>query len=664
MKDHHKSSLLEPINESSQQIAISSVLLAASVAWADGVVQLNEKNKLIELAERERQLDSDFPFQKVMTWLNEPPTEKEVEEAISILAHNSNSSGYIVNARQIAKAHGGIGIGLGLFISSLVGIIFLVMFNSSTALIVTLITMVVFFLNHKVSNNAISQEEETVLNWLNTSISKDGFSEQQNITHSNWKQRIDTLRTVMDERSLAEKQERWNPNVDSKPTPCSQFPGRMPPTVTNIQEDEYQAFRSKIVNRYVQALIGETWSALDVAHNRPEPLDDVMMGNIYWESPFSRFLTSKFNSNDLKIFEKILNEKSGDEVYYKVDHSHLKDQSTLPGVYIAPVIGIFRATLQGLYPIAISVGEKYFTPEGGESWERARLFLLQGSSLALVGGVHASLHFPTDSVIVITRQNIPPEHPVARVIEAHAYLQLPLNYGVRWSPRSYAHNSPRELYTAFPGSREDVFHGFMTHYEGIDGNEAYPAYQYPLTAPELPGPYGHALKEYYDVILEFCREVTEGSDISEFETWADELGGLIPGFPLSDEINDTETIARILAGFVHSVSVWHYMEHTLYSQLSVHHNPHRIRVEPPTGNDLPTKWWHRTRQSDLFRQEIARRMFYESHTVRRMLDVEYDKNNIKLTNIANNFKEKLQKVDQTLPKKYQLLDDMACSIQF
>ena len=258
MKDHHKSSLLEPINESSQQIAISSVLLAASVAWADGVVQLNEKNKLIELAERERELDSDFPFQKVMTWLNEPPTEKEVEEAISILAHNSNSSGYIVNARQIAKAHGGIGIGLGLFISSLVGIIFLVMFNSSTALIVTLTTMVVFFLNHKVSNNAISQEEETVLNWLNTSISKDGFSEQQDITHSNWKQRIDTLRTVMDERSLAEKQERWNPNVDSKPTPCSQFPGRMPPTVSNIQEDEYQAFRSKIVNRYVQALIGET----------------------------------------------------------------------------------------------------------------------------------------------------------------------------------------------------------------------------------------------------------------------------------------------------------------------------------------------------------------------------------------------------------------------
>ena len=37
------SSLLDMINESAQQVAISSVLLAASVAWADGVVQLNEK---------------------------------------------------------------------------------------------------------------------------------------------------------------------------------------------------------------------------------------------------------------------------------------------------------------------------------------------------------------------------------------------------------------------------------------------------------------------------------------------------------------------------------------------------------------------------------------------------------------------------------------------
>ena len=52
------SSLLDLVRESAQKVAISSVLLAASVAWADGVVQLNEKNKLIEMAKREQRKES------------------------------------------------------------------------------------------------------------------------------------------------------------------------------------------------------------------------------------------------------------------------------------------------------------------------------------------------------------------------------------------------------------------------------------------------------------------------------------------------------------------------------------------------------------------------------------------------------------------------------
>ena len=659
-----KSSLLEPISKSAQQVAISSVLLAASVAWSDGVVQLNEKNKLIEMAEREQEIDPEFPFDKVMSWLNQPPSEKEVEGALAILAQDPMSSQFTDKARKIAEAHGSIGLVVGIGAGALLGLMTWILFNPTVGIFVGLAVMTAFSLNFLIGDNSISDEEKTALNWLNTSLNKGGEIKEKQISRSNWKQRIGTLRTVMDERSLAVRQERWEPTIDTKPIPCPQYPGRMPPSVTDIPEHEYQEFRSKIVKRYVQGLIGETWSALEVSHNIPETLDDAMLNEIYWQSPFSRFLTPKFTTEDLELFDAFFKNKTTEQTFYKIDHTHLKDQNTYPGIYIAPVIGIFRKTSDGIEVIAISVAENCFTPNDGESWERARLFLLQGSSLALVGGVHASLHFPTDSVIAITRKMIPPKHPIARVIEAHAYLQLPLNYGVRWSPRSYAHNSPRELYTAFPGPREDVFHGFMTHYEGIDGNEAYPAYQFPLKAPELPGPYGHALNEYYNVILEFCRTVTNQCDLSVFESWADELQSLIPGFPSGKTVNDAEKLARILAGFVHSVSVWHYMEHTLYSQLPVHHNPHRIRVEPPTGSDSPTEWWQRTRQSDLFRQEIARRMFYDSHTVRRMLDVEYGFEEIKLKSAVDDFKKKLREVDNSLPKKYQLLDDMACSIQF
>ena len=129
-------------------------------------------------------------------------------------------------------------------------------------------------------------------------------------------------------------------------------------------------------------------------------------------------------------------------------------------------------------------------------------------------------------------------------------------------------------------------------------------------------------------------------------------------------LGESSTIARVMAGFVHSVSAWHYLEHTLYSQLPVHHNPHRIRVAPPTGEEQPTEWWQRTRRTDLFRQEIARRMFYEGHTVRRLLDVDYAFDNPHLKSAAIDFKNALRTTDREQPEAYQLLENMACSIQF
>ena len=659
-----KSSLLDLVRDSAQQVAISSVLLAASVAWADGVVQLNEKNKLIEMAKREQELDPSFPFDKVTTWLSKPPSEQEVDAALAVLSQDSKSSEYIVRAQSVAEAHGSLGInaiiGSGIIAFLPVWLVF-----SLVPGIITGITVATSLKLYSSTNfKGISSEEETVLNWLSESLNQEGYDLQNRVKNSNWKHKIETLRTVMDERSLASRQEKWVPPEATKPVQCPQYPERMPPSVTNIADSEYQEFRSKIVKRYMQALIGETWSSLEVAHNLPQSLDDELLNDIYWNSPFSRFLTSEFTDNDLTVFATFFEQKSSEDILYKIDHSHLKDQKTYSGVYIASVIGLFRLVDEGLQIVSISINDKSFTPNQGESWERARLFLLQGSSLSLVGGVHASLHFPTDSVIAITRQYIPKINPIAKIIEAHSYLQLPLNYGVRWSPRSYAHNSPREIYTAFPGPREDVFHGFMTYYEGIEGNSAYPNYQFPLSPPEFPGPYCQALKQYYDVILEFCRTVADQSDLNNLAQWADELSALVPGFPTGKEIQDSEILARVLTGYIHSVSVWHYLEHTLYSRLPVHHNPHRIRVEPPTGNDLKTEWWQRTRHTDLFRQEIARRMFYESHTVRNMLEVEYGFENELLIKAANRFKKALIKVDKNLPEELQLLHDMACSIQF
>ncbi|MEE2786680.1 MAG: hypothetical protein VX589_05020 [Myxococcota bacterium] len=613
----------DEIETSSRQVAVASVVLASSVAWADGIVQPKEKVVLRAMFNREHEADPKFPLESALEWLKRPPPEEVVAHAFSILTHSERPAEHVEQARAVAEAHGGI-FGVG----------------------------------------AISSEEKHALHWMSASLNLDDEAGEPPRSSAGWRARIDTLRTVIDQRTQSDIQGRWNAPIGEGPVKCPQFPGRMPPTVTDISDDEYEQYRAHILRRYMRALVGETWSALEVAVQPPVPLDDTTLANIYWRSPFSRFLTARVHEGDSRQVAEALTSKDDDAPMYAVDHTYLEHQKPFDGVFVAPTIGYFRAVQDGLVPVEISVAGRRFSPKDGESWERARLFLLQGSSLALVGGVHASLHFPMDAVVAITRSMLAPSHPVSRVIEAHAYLQLPLNYGVRWSPRSYAHNSPREIYTAFPGPREDIFAGFMTYYEGIENHPAYPAYRYPMSAPTVVGPYGELLRAYYRVILAFCERVASVSDPSSLGPWAEALNALIPGFPGACKIGKASTIARVLAGFVHSVSAWHYLEHTLYSQLPVHHNPHRLRVAPPTGAEQPTEWWQRTRRTDLFRQEIARRMFYEGHTVRRILDVEYGFDEPDLDTAAIAFKQALRDTDNALPEPYQLLENMACSIQF
>ena len=87
------------------------------------------------------------------------------------------------------------------------------------------------------------------MNWLSDSLNEEGYDLQSRIKNSNWKNKIETLRTVMDERSMASRQEKWVPPKDTKPVQCPQYPERMPPSVTDIADTEYQEFRSKIVKR-------------------------------------------------------------------------------------------------------------------------------------------------------------------------------------------------------------------------------------------------------------------------------------------------------------------------------------------------------------------------------------------------------------------------------
>jgi hypothetical protein len=632
---------LDPLHEASTHLALLSLLPAIQVAWADGAVQERERQVILQLAEREGLAGDASAMARITRWLEAPPPDDEIKGALADLRAVLDSRDgdpelldkVVGWARSVASADGGV-LGFG----------------------------------------AVAPEEKRTLAWLQSTLaSKDEIDGPPSIRTRPIEGNLPALnvmRELLLERLASDFRHvnRVPRDVTTMwPRPCPRLPGEMPPAVFGIPHSEYLEFCSKIVSRYVQSLTLGVPEALRVATQHAlAPMDDRELARIVWETPFSRLLVGTLDPVDVTRFGDAVAQAERLGRPHKLDFSHLARQTPLPGVMVAPSVGLFAARPDGLSIVSIAVGERVFRPSDGESWARARYFLLQGCSLALVAGIHSTLHFPMDSVIAVTREALPEGHPIARVVEAHAYLELPLDYGVRWNRHSVAENNQAEIYSPFPTPGDGNFRGFADYHVGIEGNSAYPAYRFPLAPPDFPGPYCEFLRAYYDVLLAFCRRVVAGVDSEDpvLRPWAAALHEFVAGFPSPESIADRETLARVLTGFVHSVSVWHSAEHHVYGQLPVRLVPQRLRVPPPTGNDaaIPTDQW--VRPTDGFRQEMARRMFYEAHTVRSILEVDYGFEEPALKAAARDLAEALRECDRHVPRRFIPLENIACSIQF
>ncbi len=638
---------LEPLEAASSNVAMLSLIPAIQVAWADGVVQDKERQLILALAASEGLAGDEPAMERIARWLDAPPADAEVEDMLGELRGSASGDGagsdeelvgkMVAWARAVARADGGL-LGIG----------------------------------------AVGSEEARMLEWLESALDPErAWGEAGGVPSRRTRPAtgpgasgLAVMRDLLAERAAGtgDHVDLVPKDVESMwPRGCPLYAERMPPAVFGIPEDEYRAFSSKIVTRYVRSLTLGTRHALRAAvTDAVSDIDDRELGALVRETPFSRFLVPKFDPVDEQRFAASLPKARRLGTPYKLDLSHIGNLEPLPDVALSPTVALFAETGTALEPVAIGVGEHVFEPDAGESWARARIFLLSGCSLSLVAGIHSSLHFPMDSVIAVTREVLPGRHPLARLVEAHSYLHLPLDYGVRWNVRSVAWNNQREIYTPFPTSGRDVFRGFADYYAGIEGNSGYPGYRYPMAPPDFPGPYCEFLRAYYDVVLAFCRTVAAKvqRDAPELTRWGAALHELLPGFPSPDELRDEEVLARTMAGFVHTVSIWHSTEHHVYGSLPVRKVPQRLRVPPPKGGDapIPTDRW--VRPTDVFRQEMARQMFYEAHTVRSILEVEYGFAEPELRAAADDFFAALRACDRAQPRRFIELQRIACSIQF
>ena len=443
----------------------------------------------------------------------------------------------------------------------------------------------------------------------------------------------------------------------------SPWPG-MPPAVLGIDPAEYQEYMSTIVHRYFETLKSSWNESLHFAvHNHGVSVPgDEALADMVWRTPFSTFLSRGLDPKDQTHFAALIAEHPGAE-WLKIDHAFLRHYKPLPGVTVHPSVGLFRRAPGGIALVGIELGGRVYAPGDGGRWDRAKAFFLQGCSIHLPMSCHPTVHFPMDSVVAVSRQVFGAAHPLRKLIEPHCYLQLPLNYGVLYNSRSVAHNHQQEIYTPLPAYRDSAFEGFIEHYTGIDGNSAYPGYRYPMQAPGFPGAFCEHLTAYYEVVLKLCRAVagTLPQDDPAVARWGEALHALLPGFPAPEALRDSEVLARALAGFIHTVTVWHSADHFGFGALSIREIPMRLRIEGPEDDTPPEQWVSTT---DIFRHHLAREMFFKDNTIRALTDIHYDFDIPEHIAAAEVFSSDLARVDAAAEPGQIPLSHIACSIQF
>jgi hypothetical protein len=445
------------------------------------------------------------------------------------------------------------------------------------------------------------------------------------------------------------------------------------PTVLNVPDSEIQEFLDVVVSRYVSTLRTHwTKAALYAWRNRNlEPVDDFEFVRLLQNTALSRFLNPTLDQADRAVFVSQLNSAhSNESQFYKVDLSAIEEIELLPGMYAAPSITLFekRKGQSALFPRAIYLNGIVFEPTDGDAWVIARYYVLQGSALGLVLGIHPDVHFPMDAINALTKSIIPPTHLVRQCLEPHCYMQLPLNYAVLYINRSVAYNDQREIYTPFPCTKDGFFKVTRAFFKGIEGNSSYPPYRFELQPGKIHSEYGDFLSAYFELILDFTRKMTWGitSKDEVIFRWAEELSRVIPGFPNGQAIFDGDNLARAMAIFIWDVSVVHSADHYSYSMQSINQVPLRLRQPPPSSRsssldpNLPLIYWE-----DIFRHHMGREMYFKPSTVRRLVDVVYPFSQPQHLRLTRQFQLALRQLDAGLStQRFAPLSEIACSIQY
>jgi hypothetical protein len=349
---------------------------------------------------------------------------------------------------------------------------------------------------------------------------------------------------------------------------------------------------------------------------------------MFTQTSLGQFLRHDVEDDDRAAFSEVLGGDADLSRWATLDFSFCPTDSLLPGLHAAPTVTLLERLGHDRYrAVAIRIGEAVLTPEAGRAWALARYFVLQGAQCRLISSTHPRLHFGVDAINAITRTALPEGHLVRRLLQPHMEFTLGLHEAVIHHRRSPIHNSQREVYTPFPFRTEGMHAHLAVGRHGLPGRRAYPPYRLDDGLLGDHVPYGRFRRDWFEHYHAFVGEVLASLPPGDpaARAWADHIAPWVPGFPSGAEVHRPGNLARALARYICTVSVFHTGDHHSYASLPPAAIPFRLRSAPPRGaaSPEPLDLEALVAPEDFYRHQLSHAMFYEPVILRSLRDVRY-----------------------------------------
>lgn len=442
----------------------------------------------------------------------------------------------------------------------------------------------------------------------------------------------------------------------------SPYDYRLPSSVIHVPKSEINTFLKKVVSRYIRTIKNFTIPFF-LEHSKIyefEHISDEYFSKVFSASVFSRMICRTLDHDDMIDFFEFIEEG---KIYHKIDFEYVKSVTTFSKDLILTPTKVLVEVDKNLniFPVAIKAYGKTISKKD-KNWGLCKTYTIQNAQMRTLISEHPKLHFPVDAFVGASHCILNHQSTLYKLLKPHFYMQLPLNFAVLYISKSVAINSQDEIYTPFCNDKNGLIENLKAAYIGLKGNSAYPSYKYRLNGPSVFGRYGQFLDSYYEIFYEFVSNILNNSEIDEanVKAWAHYMSFLTPGFPTPDEILKDDNLIKVVANFLINVSVEHSCDHYNYNTWPRKEMPLRLRKRYPHNEKT-----FFVKGEDIVRHELANEMYFKTHTLIPLIEVEYDLNP-ELQESVIEFKRKLIENDIFHRKGecFIPLSEIASSIQF